>query len=396
VNDSLNGTAATNSPELKTDLHILLLAQKTELMAEITRATANEFNNTMMAITSYAELEMRNASPSQRRSLERVLSNVGRATTLVQKLLAFSNRQAHPPQPLDLNQLIAGIGNLLEQLTGDHISLVYKVDKNIPPVLAEVAEIEQVALSLSIIARNAMRSGGELTISTSVVDIKNESADISDAESEGRYVALSVADTGSGAVADEPADNGGVDLRVNLSLAAVRGVVKNACGFVRIKREREKGSNFTIYLPALQQTSLEHSPPAHNRIASASRTLLVVEDDDAVRIPTSEFLKMEGFKVLQARTGEEAIHVAQQNRSPLDVLITDIVMPKMTGQQVAAKLLELHSDLKVLYMSGDTEAQALRLAQSTPNAILRKPFRLETLKDRIQELLGGEQVGIDD
>lgn len=115
----------------------------------------------------------------------------------------------------------------------------------------------------------------------------------------------------------------------------------------------------------------------------------MVEDDDAVRIPTSEFLKMEGFKVLQARTGEEAIHVVEQNRARLDVLITDIVMPKMTGRQVAAKLLDLNSDLKILYMSGDTEeAQPARAADSLENMVLRKAFRLDTLKDKIHELLG--------
>jgi CheY-like chemotaxis protein len=342
----------------------------------------------MMAITSYAELEMRNASPSQRRSLEQVLSNVGRATALVQKLLAFSSKQAHLPQPLNLSQVVAGIENLLEQLTSERVSLVYQLDENVPMVMAEMTEVEQVTLSLAIIARNAMQAGGKITISTRMVNLTKEASSEGDAEPQGEYVALSVDDTGSGAVAVAPTNYSGLDTRVNLSLAAVRGVVKQAGGFVRVKSEPGKGNSFTIHFPALRQKSLDHSDCARARNTPASRTLLVVEDDDAVRVPTSEFLKMEGFKVLQARTGDEAIHAAQQNRSPLDVLITDIVMPKMTGRQVAGRLLELHPNLKVLYMSGDTEAQPLRPGESTPHAVLRKPFRLETLKDRILELLG--------
>jgi two-component system cell cycle sensor histidine kinase/response regulator CckA len=395
MKDISNGAAAINPPEFQADLRTLLLAQKTELLSEITRATANQFNNTMMAITSYADLEMRNASPSQRRSLKQVLSNVGRATALVQKLLAFSSKQANSPQPLNLNQVVAGIDGLLQQLTSERVSLVYQFDESVPMVMAEMAEVEQVTLSLAIIARNAMQAGGEITISTRVVNVTKDATSESDGEQQGEYVALSIDDTGSGAVAVAPTDYSGLDLRVNLALAAARGVVKNASGFVRVKSEPGKGNSFTIHFPALRQRSLDHSERSHARNAPVSRTLLVVEDDDAVRIPTSEFLKMEGFKVLQARTGDEAIHAAQQNRSPLDVLITDIVMPKMTGRQVAGRLLELHPNLKVLYMSGDTEAQPLQPGESSAHAVLRKPFRLETLKERIVELLGQELTEAD-
>lgn len=388
MKDLSNGAPIINPTEFQADLRTLLLAQKTELLSEITRATANQFNNTMMAITSYAELEMRNASPPQRRSLEQVLSNVGRATALVQKLLAFSSKPTNSPQPLNLNQVVTGVDNLLEQLTSERVSLVYQLEESLPMVMAEIAEIEQVTLSLAMIARNAMQAGGEITISTRVVNVTKDSTSDSDGELQGEYVALSIDDTGSGTVAVAPTDYSGLDLRMNLSLAAVRGVVKNAGGFVRVKSEPGKGNSFTIHFPALRQRSLDHSNQLRARSAPASLTLLVVEDDDAVRIPTSEFLKMEGFKVLQARTGEEAIHAAQQNRSPLDVLITDIVMPKMTGRQVSARLLELHPNLKVLYMSGDTEAHPLQPGDSTAHAVLRKPFRLETLKERILDLLG--------
>ncbi len=374
-------------PEAHVDLRTLLLAQKTELIGELTRATANQFNNIMMAITSYAELEMKNASPSQRRSLEHVLSNAGRATALVQKLLAISRKPVASHQPLDLNNVITGISNLLEQLTGEHFAVVYELSPSMPLVNADATEIEQVVLSLTLNARNAMAKGGKLTIRTTLVDLNKES--MGEIERPGEYVMLSIDDTGSKRAAEEPVASPDQDARINLSLAAVRGIVKNSGGYVRIDSEPEKGSSFNIYFPALKQAAREDSQRSSRPTVPGARTVLVVEDDDAVRIPTSEFLKMEGFKVLQARTGDEAIHVVEQNRSRLDILITDIVMPKMTGHQVAEQLIRLHPDLKVLYMSGDTdEAPPSRGTGPSKNAMLRKPFRLETLTERIQELLG--------
>jgi len=390
MSDLLSSKPKSSSPpELHADLRTLLRAQKTELISEITRATANQFNNIMMAITSYAELEMKQASASQRRSLEQVLSNANRATALVQKLLAISRTQAASPQPLDLNIVLKGISELLEQLTGEPISVVYDLDPTIPEVDADAAEIEHMVLSLAVNARNAMTKGGKLTVSTKLMDLNKDSIGIGEVEQTGEYVMLSINDTGHDRTAEDLVGSYDQDTRINLSLAAVRGIVKNAGGFVRLSSEPGKGNNFNIYFPPSKQDTREDSKRSSPRNIPVSRTILVVEDDDAVRIPTSEFLKMEGFKVLQARTGNEAVHVVQQNRSSLDVLITDIVMPKMSGLQVAEKLLELNPDLKILYMSGDTdEAHRTRANRPPGNAVLRKPFRLETLKDRIHELLG--------
>jgi two-component system, cell cycle sensor histidine kinase and response regulator CckA len=383
----LTSKSTTSQPELHPDLRTLLLAQKTELISELTRATANQFNNIMMAITSYAELEMKKGSSSQRQSLEQVLNNAGRATALVQKLLAVSRKQDGLPQPLNLNNTLTEIRTLLEQLTGERVSIAYKMDPSIPMISADPAEVEQVVLSLALNARNAMPKGGQLTASTKLVDVKSES--LGDVEEPGKYVMLSIDDTGHAGAIEEPKGNPEHDARIHLSLAAVRGVVKNAGGYVRFSAEPKKGSSFNIYFPILKQETKASNAQIFPRNLPVARTILVVDDDDAVRIPTSEFLKMEGFKVLQARTGDEALRVVQQNRSRLDVLITDIVMPKMTGRQVAEQLLDLNADLKVLYMSGDTnDAPRERLSHSTENVVLRKPFRLDTLKDRIHELLG--------
>jgi two-component system cell cycle sensor histidine kinase/response regulator CckA len=379
----------TNGSESHSDLRTLLLAQKTELISEITRATANQFNNIMMAITSYAELELKQASLSQRKNLEQVLSNASRATALVQKLLAISRKQTASPRPLDLNKLLTEISNLIEQLAGDHVSVVYKLDPSIPMINADPAEVEQVVLSLAINARNAMSRCGKLTLSTKLMELNEESVRVGEIERPGKYVMLSIDDTGHGSPTEELVGRQDQDARINLSLAVVRGIVKNAGGRVRFSSEPGSGNSFSIFFPIPKAEGQEEPKPRSLRSMPVARTILVVEDDDAVRIPTSEFLKMEGFKVLQARTGEEAVHVMQQNRSCLDILITDIVMPKMTGRQVAERLLELHSDLKVLYMSGETdEEHPARAGHPHKDAVLQKPFRLDTLKDRIHELLG--------
>jgi len=393
VADLLISKPAGGNPELRTDLRTLLLAQKTELLGELTRATANQFNNIMMAISGYAELEMKKAPPAQRRSLEQVLSHAARATALVQKLLAISGKHAPSPQAVDLNSVLTGISGLLEQLAGERVSVVYELDPAVPVVNADPAEIEQAVLSLVINARDAIYEDGRLTVGTELVDLSPESVGMGKIERPGEYVMLSVDDSGANRPTENPdleSSNGlDQDARINLSLAAVRGIVQNAGGWVHFSSEPGRGSSFKIFFPSLKQGTSSQRERSSPRNVPVARTILVVEDDDAVRVPASEFLKMEGFKVLQARTGAEAIHVAQQNRSGLDVLITDIVMPKMTGHEVAEKLLELHPDLKILYMSGDADSTRSRHASvATSDTVLRKPFRLGTLKDKIHELLG--------
>jgi two-component system cell cycle sensor histidine kinase/response regulator CckA len=386
--DLLSSKPKSSPPELHSDLPALLRAQKTELISELTRSTANQFNNIMMAITSYAELEMKQASVSQRRSLEQVLSNANRATALVQKLLTLTRTQPGLPQPLDLNALLTGASDLVQQLTGDAISVAYELDPNGAEVEADPAEIEHLVLSLAVNARDAMPRGGKLTVSTKLVDFDKGSQDTGELERKGKYVMLSLDDSGPDHTAEHVVGSYDQDTRINLSLAAVRGIVNNANGWVRFSSEPGKGNSFKVYFPSSKGAG-EDSKVSPPRSLPVACTILVVEDDDAVRIPTSEFLKMEGFKVLQARTGDEAVHVVQQSRSRLDILITDIVMPKMSGRQVAEKLSDLNPGLKILYMSGDTdESNRARASSLRGNALLRKPFRLETLKDRIHELLG--------
>jgi two-component system, cell cycle sensor histidine kinase and response regulator CckA len=382
------------SPELKEDTQTnLLLARKTEVISDLAGAVANQFNNIMMAVSSYAELELKKASSQEKRSLEQVLSNSARATSLIQKLLAFSRRQVPSRQPLQLNRLVTEIGNLLQLVVGDGIEVVLAVDPAVQNVKADRVELEQLILSLAIDGRNAMNCAGKLTVSTEIVKLNNRFIGTEDADP-GKFVALSITDNG-GAIeprkhSPTPERKSNQDLRIGLALAAASGIAREARGLVRVSSEPENGTSFKIYFPALGQEDSEAAAAGQSlKILPTARTVMVVEDDDSVRIPTTEFLKMEGFKVLQARTGSEAIHVVQKNRSLLDLLITDVVMPGMSGPEVAEKLIEMHPGLKVLYMSGDVDkAAAWNDPAKTGQAVLEKPFRLNTLNDKIHDLLG--------
>jgi two-component system cell cycle sensor histidine kinase/response regulator CckA len=240
------GTAkppATGSPKLQGDARTnVLLAQKTELISELAGAMANQFNNIMMAVSSYAELELKKAVSPEKRSLEQVLSNAARATSLIQKLLAFSRKQVPSPQPVQLNRVVTEISNLLQLVVGEQIEVVLALDPEVRDVKVDLVELEQLILSLSIGGRNAMTGGGKLTVSTEVVKLDNKFIGTEDADP-GKYVMLSVAD--AAVVLDQRNENPEPDrnLRISLALAAASGIAKEGRGLVRVSSEPASGTN---------------------------------------------------------------------------------------------------------------------------------------------------------
>jgi two-component system, cell cycle sensor histidine kinase and response regulator CckA len=380
--------------ESHADLRPLLLVQKTELISEITQAIANDFNNVMMAITGYAELELRKTSAGDKRSLERMLSNAARATGLVQKLLTISRNSSSSPKSVNLNNLVSGMSQLLEQLTTEKAVLKLQLDDAIPAIHGDPAEIEQAILSLVITARNARACERDIVIRTAFRDIGEKTIAGDESDLCGKYVVLSIDRANLKGAADSHAPERSApsssNSRINTSVAAAHEIVTGVGGVLKCSSEQEQSISFKLYFPAREHTAVsEQSERNSPRSLPLARTVLIVDDDEAVRIPAAEFLKMEGFKVLQANTGVEAINVVLQSRSPVDVLVTDVVMPKMDGREVAQKLLELNPGLKVLYMSGDVDGARLNQLAGTSHVVtLRKPFRLDTLKDQIHELLG--------
>ncbi|MBZ5570703.1 MAG: response regulator [Acidobacteriia bacterium] len=382
--------AAARNRELHPDLRTQLLAQKTDLIGELAGAISNEFNNLMMAVTSYAELELKKAPPAERRSLEQVLSNSARAASLIQKLLAFSRTRVSSQDPLHLNCVVTETTELLRQLVGEQIEIVLSLEPQLQRIKADRAELEELMMLMAIHGRDAMAGCGKLSITTQSVDLDQATIGANEAVTPGKYVMLSVRDSGTSPAGPRRGSNPGAkgqDFRISLALAAINRVVQEARGLMRISSEPDEGTQFIMYFPALAGGARETEGAFAHKSSIASRTILVVEDDDAVRVPAVEFLKMEGFKVLQAKTGPEAINIAVHKRSPLDLLITDIVMPAMSGREVAKELLEMHPGLRVLYMSGDAGEAAVADSQSQDD-VLQKPFRLDKLNEKIRTLLG--------
>ena len=384
MSTTLGKTTKASDRELQSELRELLLTQKTDLIGELAQAMANQFNNIMMAVTSYAELELKKASGKDRQGLQQVLTHANRATSLIQKLLSFSRKHAPEPQRLELNAIITDVSSLLKELLGEQGELTLRLDAD-AGIQADRVDVEQTLFALVLIARNAMGATGKLAVSTSTAELNQEFIGSSDEAAPGRYVVLSVENKGASSGASAGLDQ---TEKINLSLAAVRGIVKNCRGLARFSTQPGTGSSFRLYFPAATSNTVDEEGPTLPRNPAVARTILVVEDDDAVRVPAAEFLMMEGFKVLQARTGGEALNLVQQSRSSLDVLVTDIYMPKMSGHEVASALLEQHPLLKVLYISGDPGRQVPGAVDLPANATLRKPFRLNVLRDKIHDLLG--------
>jgi len=382
----MTATPATKlelSAEQSPQTSFVLSAQKAELIGELAQAMANHFNNVMMAVTGYAELELKKANTANQRALEQVLANATHATSLIQLLLDFSRKRASSPQLIDLNAVIREMSDLLDALLCEQMKLSLKLDAAPSTVYADRSDVQHALLAVFVAARNTLGSG-PLIVSTSSSTINQEFIGAERAEP-GEYVVFSVEGNSS---VNGPSTNHRKADQPEASLEPVRAVVQELGGLVRFVSEPGT-SNFRLFFPASGTQSIVEPIPTGPRIPATARTILVVEDDDAVRLPAAEFLKMEGFKVLQARTGSEALSVVEQSRSAVDILIADICMPKMSGHEVATQLLEQHPDLKVIYMSGDPGRSSFVGTRATSQDMtLRKPFRLNVLRDKIHDLLG--------
>jgi PAS domain S-box-containing protein len=375
-----------------------LQAQKMEAVGRLAGGVAHDFNNLLTIINGYAQLLMQQSSPQDpRRGLfEEILVAGERAASLTRQLLAFSRRQVMDPRVLDLNSVLAAIEKMLRRLIGEDVELVATFKPDLGRVKVDPGQIEQVIMNLAINARDAMPEGGKLCIETSNLEIEEGNGRTHPDLAPGKYVMVAVSDTGRGMDAETRAhifepffttkEKGH---GTGLGLATVYGIVKQSGGSLRVYSELGQGTTFKIYLPCVEE-SLPVAEPTEVRTkpAKGSETVLVVEDEEGVRLLVGETLKARGYKVLVAEGAAQALKIAEQHAKPIHLLLTDVVMPQTGGKELAKRLSTLHPETRVLYMSGYTDDAIVRhgILQGSM-ALLQKPFAPNALARKVREVL---------
>jgi PAS domain S-box-containing protein len=373
----------------------LLQSQKMEAIGRFAGGVAHDFNNLLTVIGAYGQM-IGDALPGNeqiRGYTQEILLAAQRAGALTNRLLAFSRRQVFHLRAVDLNALILTMDNMLRRLIGEDIELRIELEPSLEPILADPGQIEQVVMNLAVNARDAMGTGGVLTLKTASAKLGENFSDAPPALPPGTYVMLEVTDTGVGMDAatqtrifepffttKDPGKGTG------LGLSTVYGIVKQCAGSILVRSEPGRGATFTLYFPraAYGQTPLPDLTPAAVPVSRTGETVLLVEDEPGVLKLVREMLLKQGYSVLEAASGEEALRVSEKCQRFPDILLSDIVMPNMSGCELAGRLRALHPELKVLYMSGYTEDSVLGKISPGPGVgLLKKPF----LSDRLAQML---------
>lgn len=371
-------------------------AQKMEAVGRLAGGIAHDFNNLLMAITGYSELLLERVGDNEPmwREIDEIRKAGVRAASLTRQLLAFSRRQVLQPKLLDLNTVVLSVERMLRRLIGEDVELVTALGEELGKVKADPGQIEQVIMNLAVNSRDAMPGGGKLVLRTANVDVSKGDASRSFDVPAGVWVMLSVSDTGTGMSEEVKAhlfepffttrEKG-----TGLGLATVYGIVRQSGGHVRVDSEPGRGTTMEIYLPRLSGTAdLQEETSTPAGFSGGRETILVAEDEDMVRDLVCEILKRSGYTVLEARNGEEALEVAARHLDPIHLVVTDMVMPRMGGHDLAERLVPLRPEMKVLFMSGYTDKVSLHhRVLNREAAFLQKPFGPGTLTAKVREVL---------
>jgi PAS domain S-box-containing protein len=377
-------------------------SQKLEAIGQLAGGIAHDFNNLLMVIQAHNELlrgRLVPSDPAHQDALQ-IERAVARAAALTQQLLAFSRRQVLQLKALDLNTVLTEVAKMLGRLIPANIELKIVPAPSLNRVKADPGQMEQVILNLAVNARDAMPQGGRLTIETKNIELHETYAGSHARIPPGKYVVLTVSDTGIGMHRDikgkifepffttkKPGKGTG------LGLAIVYGVVKQTGGWISTNSELGNGATFDLYFPQLQVEDAVEEPTSKRKIppaftARGTETILLVEDQDGIRDLVREFLHNNDYTVLHAVDGNEALHIADEYKHPIHLLLTDVVMPNVGGRELAHRLTQLRPQMKVLFMSGyaDHASWTGELVDDTAD-VLQKPFSLDTLARKIRSLL---------
>jgi signal transduction histidine kinase/CheY-like chemotaxis protein len=375
-------------------------SQKMEAIGRLAGGIAHDFNNTLTAILGYCNLMIEDRTPDDpgRQDLEEIRAAGQRAADLTRQLLAFGRRQVLQPQLVDVSALVGNLEETLRRLTGENIELVTALAPEVSSIRVDPAAFEQILVNLVVNARDAMPRGGRLTVETANVELDAAYAQTRLAVIPGHYVLLAVTDTGQGMDASttdrifEPFFTTKAAGRgAGLGLATVYGIVKQSGGYIWVYSEPNRGTVFKVYFPSViarQSDGAAEGSPAEGEPAGWE-TLLIVEDDEVVRILARETLRRHGYHVLEARHGLDALRIAERHADTIHLLVTDLVMPHMSGRDLADRLVEIRSDLKVLFISGYTAHAVLHRELTPGSAFLQKPFTPDALATKVHAMLDG-------
>jgi two-component system, cell cycle sensor histidine kinase and response regulator CckA len=394
--DVLLGVAIDVTERRLTELQ-LQQAQKMEAIGRLAGGVAHDFNNLLTAILGHAELIMAHvADPGVRADIEEITKAGHRATRLTRQLLAFSRKQRLVPQVLDLNGVVVDLGKMLMRVIGEDIRLEIQTGPMLEHTKVDPVQVEQLLLNLVVNSRDAMPQGGTVRISTANAQIDAEFAQRHQGAVPGRYVTLTVQDYGCGMDRDTLAHafepfftTKGPAKGTGLGLATVYGIVNQSGGYVTIDSTPGVGTTVTAYLPAVAEPLQPVVERSTARALFGNETILLAEDDPSVRTLIVRTLSRHGYQILEARDIAEAIAFARRKNGPIHLLLTDIVMPDMSGPNLAQLVVRDHPDIKVLYVSGFPWSDAAGAAAGSRASFLAKPFTPTALATSVRDCLDG-------
>jgi PAS domain S-box-containing protein len=374
-------------------------AQKMEAVGCLAGGVAHDFNNLLTIVIGYSDLLLKKltASDGMRSPVEEIRKAAERAASLTRQLLAFSRKQMLQPQILDLNSLLTNVDEMLRRMIGEDIELSTHLPSGLGRVKADPGQIEQVIMNLAVNARDAMPQGGQLTLEAANVELGPSYARSHESVLPGHYVMIAMSDTGIGMDAETQAhifepffttkEQG---KGTGLGLATVYGIVKQSGGSIRVYSEPGRGTTFKVYLPQIDQSVQVIAPtnaPA-DALSRGSETILLAEDEEALRSLVRGVLESTGYQVLETKGANDALEVGERHRKHIHLLLTDVVMPQMSGAELVKHLVRLHPETKVLYMSGYADHAVVHHGVLDPStAFLQKPFTPDALALKVREVL---------